>query len=103
MNQFPPSTWVYHYGHFEFFRKFTEIFAAHDAPPVLLTPVANGKIFKQKNINNFAWTPVVHLDLRKSPRIFEKIRNEPNVIFMGLGEGDSWKNPEAKDLVTLSL
>jgi hypothetical protein len=32
--------------------------------------------------------PVVHLDLRISPRIFEKIRNEPIVIFRGLGEGD---------------
>jgi hypothetical protein len=24
-----------------------------------------------------------------SPRIFEKIRNDPNVIIRGLGEGDS--------------
>ncbi len=31
----------------------------------------------------------VHLDLRVSPRIFKKIRNDPNVIFRGLGEGDS--------------
>jgi hypothetical protein len=30
-------------------------------------------------------TPVVHLDLRISPRIFEK----KNVIIRGLGEGDS--------------
>jgi hypothetical protein len=43
MNQFPPSIWVYHYGHFDFFRKFAEIFAAQDAPPVSRTPVANGK------------------------------------------------------------
>jgi hypothetical protein len=33
-----------------------------------------------------ALTPVVHLDLRISPRIFEKIRNDPNVIFRGLGK-----------------
>jgi hypothetical protein len=33
--------------------------------------------------------PVVHHDLRISPRIFEKIRNDPNVIITGLGEGDS--------------
>jgi hypothetical protein len=33
--------------------------------------------------------PVVHLDLRISPRIFEKIRNDPNVIVRSLGEGDS--------------
>ncbi len=53
-------------------------------PPVLLTTVA-------------------HLDLRISPRIFEKIRNDPDVIIRGLGEGDSWQKPEAKNLVTLSL
>ncbi len=41
-------------------------------PPVSLTPVEN-----------------LHLDLRISPQIFEKIRNDPNVIFRGLGEGDS--------------
>ncbi len=34
-------------------------------------------------------TGVVHLDLRISPRIFEKIRNNPTFIFRGLGEGDS--------------
>jgi hypothetical protein len=33
--------------------------------------------------------PVVHLDLRISPRIFEKIRNYPNVFIISLGEGDS--------------
>ncbi len=48
-------------------------------------------------------TPVVHLDLRISLRIFEKIRNGPNSILRGLGETDTWKNPEVKNLVTLSL
>ncbi len=38
MNQFPPSPWVYR---FEFFRKFSEIFAAQGCPPVSTTPVAN--------------------------------------------------------------
>jgi hypothetical protein len=47
--------------------------------------------------------PVVHLDLRISPRIFEKIRNGPNAILRGWGESDSSKKPEAKNLVTLSL
>jgi hypothetical protein len=46
---------------------------------------------------------VVHLYLRISPRIFEKIRNDPNVIFRGLGEGGSSNKLEAKNLVTLSL
>jgi hypothetical protein len=34
---------------------------------------------------------------------FRKIRNDPGVIFRGLGEDDSWKKSEAKNLVTLSL
>ncbi len=64
-------------------------------PPVSLIPVAN--------LLPVSLTPVVHLDLRISPRIFEKIRNDPIVIIRGLEEGDSWKKPEAKNLVTLSL
>jgi hypothetical protein len=47
--------------------------------------------------------PVANLELRISPRIFEKIRNDPNGIIRGLGETDSRKKPEAKNLVTLSL
>ncbi len=34
---------------------------------------------------------------------FRKNRNYPNVNFGGLGEDDSGKKPEAKNLVTLSL
>jgi hypothetical protein len=41
--------------------------------------------------------------IRISPRIFENIRNDPNGIIRGLGETDSRKKPEAKNLVTLSL
>jgi hypothetical protein len=48
---------------------------------VSLTPAAN--------LPPVSLTPVVHLDLRISPRIFKKNRNDPNVIFRGLGEGDS--------------
>jgi hypothetical protein len=70
-------------------------YCSHYLPPVSLTPVAN--------LPPVSLAPVVHLDLQISPRIFEKIRNDPNVIIRGLGEGDSWKKPEAKNLVTLSL
>ncbi len=38
-------------GSFEFFRKFAEILAAQCAPPVTLTPVANGKTFNHKSFN----------------------------------------------------
>jgi hypothetical protein len=48
-------------------------------------------------------TPVVHLELRISPRIFEKIRNGPISILRGLGETDFMKKPEVENLVTLSL
>ncbi len=41
INQFPPSPRLSHYDRFEFFRKFTEIFASQGAPPVSTTPVAN--------------------------------------------------------------
>ncbi len=41
MNQFPPSSRVFHLDRLEFFRKFAEIFASQGAPPVSTTPVAN--------------------------------------------------------------
>jgi hypothetical protein len=67
--------------------KIIKIFLFEDffhLPPVSLTPVAN-------------------LELRISPQIFEKIRNGLKEILWGWGETDSWKEPEAKNLVTLSL
>ncbi len=48
-------------------------------------------------------TPVANLELRISPRIFEKIWNDPIGILRGMGETDSWKKTEVKNLVTLSL
>ncbi len=48
-------------------------------------------------------TLVVHLELRISPRIFEKIRNGPHGIIRGLGETDPCRKPEVGNLVTLSL
>ncbi len=49
--------------------------------PVSLTTVAN--------LPTVSLIPVVHLNLRISPPIFEKIQNYPTIIFRGLGEGDS--------------
>jgi hypothetical protein len=48
-------------------------------------------------------TPVVHLKLRISPRIFEKIRNGPDGILWGWGELIHEKKPEVENLVTLSI
>jgi hypothetical protein len=50
---------------------------------------AAGVVDSGGNLLPVSLTPLVHLDLRISPRIFEKIRNDPNVIIRGLGEGDS--------------
>ncbi len=50
---------------------------------------AAGVVDTGGNLPPVSLTPVVHLDLRISPRIFEKFRNDPNVIFRGLREGDS--------------
>ncbi len=50
-------------------------------PPVSLTPLAN--------LPPVSLIPVVYLDLRISPRKFEKIQNGPNVITWGWGETDS--------------
>jgi hypothetical protein len=78
-------------------------------PPASLTPVANlppVSLIPAAILPPVSLTPVipvVHLDLRLSPRIFEKIRNGPNAILWGWGETDSSKKPEAKNLVTLSL
>ena len=48
-------------------------------------------------------TPVANLELWISLQIFKKILNGLNGIIRGLGETDSWKKPEVKILVTLSL
>ncbi len=50
---------------------------------------AAGVVDTGGNLPPVSLTPVVHLDLRISPRNFEKIRNDPKVIIRGLGEGDS--------------
>jgi hypothetical protein len=53
MDQFPPKPLIIPLGHFKFFQNFAEIFAAQDAPPVSLTPVANGKNLKSEKFSLF--------------------------------------------------
>ncbi len=57
----------------------------------MLTLLPKGVQKKQEK--NFWWKIFfhLHLELRISLRIFEKIRNSPNGIIRGLGETDSWK------------
>jgi hypothetical protein len=61
-------------------------------PPASLTPAANlppVSLIPAANLPPVSLIPVVHLDLRISPRIFEKIRNGHNGILWGWGETDS--------------
>ncbi len=67
MNQFPPSIWVYHYGHFEFFRKFAEIFVAQGATGVLLD--TGGKL-KKSSIRNII---LLYINSLKVPSHFIRL------------------------------
>jgi hypothetical protein len=49
---------------------------------------AAGVVHMVANLPPVSLTPAVHLDLRISPRIFEKIRNGLNGILWGWGETD---------------
>ncbi len=63
-------------------------------PPVSLTPGANllpASTTLVANLPSVPLTPLVHIDLRISPRVFEKILICPNGILGGLGETDSRK------------
>ncbi len=77
--------------------------------PVSLTPVANLPLVSTTlavlvtNLPPVSLIPVGHLDLQISPRILEKIRNDPNAIIRGFGEDDSQKNQEQKACDTISL
>ncbi len=70
----------------------------------LFYPKVTKQIIKIFQIEDFfhlspvSLTPVANLELRIS-----RIRNSLNGILWGWGETDSWKVPEAKNLVTLSL
>jgi hypothetical protein len=47
-------------------------------------------------------TPVVHLELRISPKIFEKIRSGPNGIIRGLGETEKTRSRKSHGTVPLT-
>jgi hypothetical protein len=80
MNQFPPQPQSIPLGPLRIFQKFAEIFAAQGAPPV-----STKRIFSIYHRCQPHLKPVVHLELRISPRIFEKIPNGTNGILRGLG------------------
>ncbi len=59
MDQFPPSSWLYHEGRYELFRKFAEIFTAQGANHrCQWHRWQREKIFNQKSFHYFFWTPL---------------------------------------------
>ncbi len=97
-NQFPPTPQAPEYtiravsNFFENSRRYSQLKVCYryqqhkqnwrqNLSPVSLTPVTN--------LPRVSLIPVVHLYMRISPRIFEKIRNGPNGILWGWGETDS--------------
>ncbi len=68
-------------------------------PPVVLTPATNlllvlltpGQI-----CHRCRWHQWCTLTCEYLCKFLQKTVNDPNVIFLGLGEDDSWKKPEAK-------
>jgi hypothetical protein len=74
-----------------FFRKFVEIFGAQGAPPLSLTPVANGKNLSNRKIFIISFRHLWVVELA-----YSKIRNGSNLILWGWGETDSSKNQKQK-------
>jgi hypothetical protein len=59
--------------------------SGNNLPPVSITP----EELVAKFAAGVVGIPVVHLHLRISPQIFEKIRNDPSVNVRRLGKDDS--------------
>ncbi len=68
-------------------------YCSHCLPPVSTTLV---KLVSLIRVHGASWLAIISAN-------FEKIWNGPNWILWGWRETDSWKKPEAKNLVTLSF
>jgi hypothetical protein len=86
--------WFFSWNSFPQAHEYTTISQQHkrnwwqNLPSLSLRPVAN--------LPPVSLKLVMHLVLRISPRISEKNLDDPNVIFRGLGKGDSWKKTWSK-------
>ncbi len=63
-----------------------DIFDFRFKPLILFPLFATGVNDTSGNLEPMSLIQVVHHDLRKSPRIFQKVRDDTDVIFRGLGE-----------------
>jgi hypothetical protein len=60
-----------------------------DIVPIICHWFQGHQRYLLQNLLPVSLIPVVHLDLGISQEILERIRNDPNIIFSGLGEDDS--------------
>jgi hypothetical protein len=67
-----------------FFFKFILRYQQSDIFPIIFRYQQHHRYWGQ-NLPPVSLVPVVHLEFRKSPRIFEKFRNGPNVISRAWG------------------
>ncbi len=78
MNQCPPGPQVFHWGRFEFCRKFAEIFANEYLSPVSTTPAINCSAVSTtpaKNLSPVSTTPAInpcHGEITKKPKRFRR-------------------------------
>ncbi len=110
MNQFPPSPWVTHYC--RAVSNFSKIRGYIRSSRCTTGVVDTGGKFTA-GINDTSGTSDKFtagvVDTGGAPWLanisanFREKKNDINVIFIGLGEEDSWNKPEAKNLMTLSL
>jgi hypothetical protein len=63
MNQCPPGPQVFHWGRFEFFQKFAEIFANEYLSPVSTTNDTGDKLFSGVNDTGEKFFAVVEIKL----------------------------------------
>jgi hypothetical protein len=70
MNLCPSGPQVFHWGRFEFFRKFSEIFANEYLSPVLLTPAINP----------------CHGEITKKPKLFTGVNDTADKLIGGFND-----------------
>jgi hypothetical protein len=90
MNQCPPGPQVFNRGHFEFFRKFAEIFANEYLLLVSLTPAINCSAVSMtppRNLLPVSTTPAInpcHGEITKKPKMFAGVNDNAEKLFTGV-------------------
>ncbi len=81
MNQCPPGPQVFHWGRFELFRKFAEIYANEYLSPVSTTPAINCSAVSTTPAN---LTPAINPcqgEITKKPKFFASVNDTAEKLF----------------------